>query len=97
MEARMATKRRSLKTNTLLADAMPADTRRVDPRPTRPDELPDVESGRLAEDVVEGGTTPRIDGGVGQHPVHDEDREDATSSDYEREIDRLDQAARSER
>jgi hypothetical protein len=91
----MATKRRSAKTNT--ADAMPADLRRVDPPQTRPNELPEVERGRLAEDVIDGGTTPRIDGGVDQHPVHDEDQEDATPSDYEREIDRLDAAVRSER
>ena len=45
-------------------------------------------------DPVGGGFTPRIDGGNEQHPVHDEDREDATPEDYEREIDRLDQAIR---
>ena len=28
------------------------------------------------------------------NPVHDEDQEDATPDDYEREIDRLDQAVR---
>lgn len=93
----MASKRRSIKTNMSPADAMPADTRRTDPASTRPDDLPDVEGGRLAQDVVGGGTTPRSDGGVGQHPVHDEDQEDATPSDYEREIDRLDAATRSER
>jgi hypothetical protein len=93
----MATKRRSTKTTASPADAIPADTRRTDPAATRPDDLPEVEGGRLAQDVVEGGTTPRIDGGVDQHPVHDEDQEDATPSDYEREIDRLDAAARSER
>ena len=36
-------------------------------------------------------------GGVGQHPIHNEDQDDVTPSDYEREIDRLDAAARSER
>ena len=78
-------------------DAIPADLRRVDPEPTPPEGLPEVEGGRLAEDVVEGGFTPKIDGGVDQHPIHDEDQEDATPSDYEREIDRLDAATRSER
>lgn len=79
------------------ADAMPADIRRSDSRPTRPDALPTVDSGYMAEDVVAGGVAPRIDGGVDQHPIHDEDQEDATSSDYEREIDRLDAATRSDR
>ena len=52
---------------------------------------------REMQPAVEGGTTPLIDGGVGQHPIHDEDQDDAKPSDYEREIDRLDAAARSER
>jgi len=93
----MGDKQRSATTHTSAADAMPADDRRVDPAPTRPDDLPDVESGRIAEDVVAGGTTPRPDGGVDQHPIHDEDQEDATPSDYEREIDRLEAAVRAER
>ena len=46
------------------------------------------------EDPVGGGFTPRADGGNEQHPIHDEDQEDATPDDYEREIDRLDQASR---
>jgi len=79
------------------ADAMSADMRRTDPEPTRPDDLPLVESSRMSADVVDGGVTPRSDGGVDQHPVHDEDQEDATPSDYEREMDRLDAAARSDR
>jgi hypothetical protein len=79
------------------ADAVPADLRRTDPEATRPDDLPEVDAGRLAEDPVSGGYTPKIDGGVDQHPVHDEDQEDRTPSDYEREIDRVDAATRSER
>jgi hypothetical protein len=39
----------------------------------------------------------RIDGGNEQHPIHDEDQEDAGPDDYEREIDRLDQAIRGSR
>ena len=79
------------------ADAMPADLRRTDPEVTRPEDLPQVDSGRMAEDVVGGGVTPKIDGGVDQHPVHDEDQEDRTPSDYEREIDRVDAATRAQR
>jgi hypothetical protein len=79
------------------ADAVPADLRRTDPDVTRPDDLPEVDGGHMAEDVVGGGTTPKIDGGVDQHPVHDEDQEDRTPSDYEREIDRIDAATRAQR
>jgi hypothetical protein len=79
------------------ADAMPADDRRTDQEATRPDDLPQVDSGGLTDDAVGGGTTPKIDGGIDQHPVHDEDQEDRTPSDYEREIDRIDAATRSER
>ena len=79
------------------ADAMPSDDRRADPQATRPDNLPEVESGRMAEDPVGGGMTPKIDGGNDQHPIHDEDQEDRMPSDYEREIDRLDAATRSDR
>jgi hypothetical protein len=79
------------------AEAMPADMRRTDPEPTRPDDLPLVESSRVAADAVDGGVTPRPDGGIDQHPIHDEDQEDATPSDYEREMDRLDAAVRSDR
>jgi hypothetical protein len=92
------TKRRSqAKVRSSPADAIPADMRRTDVGETRPDDLPDVESGRLAEDVVDGGFTPKHDGGVAQHPIHDEDQEDAEPSDYERELDRLDAAIRSDR
>ena len=82
---------------TTAADAMPAEDRRADPRPTRPEDLPEVEGGRLVDEPVGGGTTPAIDGGNDQHPIHDEDQEDRMPSDYEREIDRLDAATRSGR
>ncbi|HXD45158.1 MAG TPA: hypothetical protein VN655_08480 [Pseudolabrys sp.] len=79
------------------ADAVPADLRRTDPDATRPDDLPEVDSGPMTEESAAGGFTPKIDGGVDQHPVHDEDQEDRTPSDYEREIDRIDSATRTER
>ena len=82
---------------TAAADAMPSDDRRADPQATRPDNLPEVEFGRMAEDPVGGGMTPKIDGGNDQHPIHDEDQEDRMPSDYEREIDRIDAATRSDR
>jgi hypothetical protein len=60
---------------------------------TPPDLLPprDESGEKLA---VGGGFTPTEDGGVEQHPIHDDDQEDRTPSDYERELDRLDAAAR---
>ena len=79
------------------ADAMPADDRRTDAQATRPEDLPELDGGPIADDTVGGGTTPKIDGGIDQHPVHDEDQEDRTPSDYEREIDRLDAATRAPR
>ena len=64
-------------------DLLTDDLRRTDSTQTPPE-----------EDPVGGGFTPRADGGNDQHPLHDEDQEDATADDYEREIDRLDQAVR---
>lgn len=79
------------------ADAMPADDRRTDSPATRPQDLPEFDAGHIADDRVGRGTTPKIDGGIGQHPVHDEDQEDRTPSYYEREMDRLDAATRASR
>jgi hypothetical protein len=93
----MAAKRRPKTDAISPTDAMPADLRRDDLPETRPDDLPEIETGPMTDDVVEGGFTPKPDGGVDQHPIHDEDQEDAEPSDYEREIDRLDAAVRSER
>jgi hypothetical protein len=71
-----------------------ADDRRTDMPKTPPDSLPPRdESGKKL--AVGGGFTPAEDGGVEQHPIHDDDQEDRTPSDYERELDRLDAAARS--
>jgi hypothetical protein len=73
-------------------DAVPDDVRRSDLPNTPPDSLPPGESGRNGERPAGGGFTPAEDGGNAQHPIHDEDQEDLTPSDYEREIDRLDAA-----
>ncbi|MGA9512943.1 MAG: hypothetical protein WBV51_05145 [Pseudolabrys sp.] len=68
--------------------------RRRDPPQTPPDSIAPEKKGAEEEDAVGGDFTPRADGGNDQHPIHDEDQEDATPDDYEREIDRLDQAVR---
>ena len=78
-----------LETN-IAPDALRDDSRRRDQPPEPPDSMPP----RDGEVPAGGGFTPTPDGGNEQHPIHDEDQEDATSSDYEREIDRLDGAVR---
>jgi hypothetical protein len=94
-EPRRRRKAPDLETN-IPPDLLPDDLRRRDPPQTPPDSMaPDDEVAE--EEPVGGGFTPRIDGGNEQHPVHDEDQEDATPDDYEREIDRLDQAIRGSR
>lgn len=60
------------------------------------DEMP-ADDRRSDLPEVAGATTPKIDGGNDQHPIHDEDQEDRMPSDYEREIDRVDAATRSDR
>jgi hypothetical protein len=89
-EPRRRRKAPDLETNTA-PDQLRDDLRRVDQQQTPPDSMP----GGDEEDPVGGGFTPKSDGGNVQHPIHDEDQEDATSDDYEREIDRLDEAVRS--
>jgi len=82
-----------LETN-VAPDALPDGLRREDQPATPPDSLPPRGRAREGEKQAGGGFTPAADGGNAQHPIHDEDQEDAGPSDYEREIDRLDAAAR---
>jgi hypothetical protein len=62
---------------------MPDDLRRQDPRPDRPDSLPEV-----AADVAHAGISPAPDGDNPQHPIHDEDIEDLGPEDFEEMIDK---------
>lgn len=71
------------------------DDRRTDMPESPPDSLPPRDEDKREMTAAGGGFTPKEDGGVDQHPVHDDDQEDNTASDYERELDRLDAAARS--
>jgi hypothetical protein len=95
-EPRRRRKAPDLETNTT-PDVLPDDLRRRDPPQTPPESLAPNDEVAGEEDSVGGGFTPRSDGGNEQHPVHDEDQEDAGPEDYEREIDRLDQAIRGSR
>jgi hypothetical protein len=63
---------------------MPDDLRRNDQAETTPDSLPSRRGG--------GVTDTRPDGGVAQHPIHDEDQEDLEPDDYEEEVDEVQQA-----
>ena len=89
-QRRRALDESNLETN-VASDALCDDLWRRDRLPAPPDSVPP----RDGEVPAGGGFTPTPDGGNEQHPIHDEDQEDATSSDYEREIDRLDAAVRS--
>ncbi|MGD9921935.1 MAG: hypothetical protein AB7V13_10870 [Pseudorhodoplanes sp.] len=62
---------------------MPDQLRRRDPRPDRPDSLPEV-----AGDVAHAGISPAPDGDNPQHPIHDEDVEDLSPEDFEEMIDK---------
>lgn len=74
-------------------DVLRDDLRRRDQRETPPDSMPPRADESPGEEPARGGFTPAPDGGNRQHPVHDEDQEDATPSDYEREINRLNTAS----
>jgi hypothetical protein len=61
---------------------IPDDLRRHDPRPDRPDSLPET-----AGDTSHAGISPPPDGGNPEHPIHDEDIEDLGPEDFEEMID----------
>lgn len=82
-QRRRAPDEADLETN-IPPDALRDDVRRS--MPPRDDQRP-------GEVPMGGGFTPTPDG-RNEHPIHDEDQEDATPEDYEREIDRLDGALR---
>jgi hypothetical protein len=62
---------------------IPDDLRRQDPRPDRPDSLPEGSG-----DIAHAGISPAPDGGNPQHPIHDEDIEDLGPEDFEEMIDK---------
>ena len=92
-QRRRAPDEADLETN-IAPDALRDDLRRRDQPPTPPDSMPPRDDERPGEVPAGGGFTPTPDGGNDQHPIHDEDQEDATPEDYEREIDRLDAVTR---
>jgi hypothetical protein len=62
-------------------DVLPDDARRRDQPDLTPDSLPPARESDL--------TDTRPDGGVAEHPIHDEDQEDLEPDDYEREVDEI--------
>ena len=81
------------------SDALPGDLRREDPSASTPDSLPDAEDGASPdEDVPLAAQRPSEDGGVAQHPIHDDDPdEDFMPADYEEQIDKVADARRGRR
>jgi hypothetical protein len=67
---------------------LPDEVRRRD----EPDVLPDSLPARDKERTLEG-QTPARDGGVAQHPIHDEDLEDLGPDDYQRQVDEIEEDA----
>jgi hypothetical protein len=65
-------------------EVLPRDLHRVD----EPDEVPESAPTRELEPSIEG-TMPAPDGGVSQHPIHDEDLEDLEPDDYQRQLDEI--------
>jgi hypothetical protein len=65
-------------------DVLPDDLRRNDQADTTPDSLPPRRDA--------GVTDTRPDGGVAEHPIHDEDQENLEPDDYEEEIDEVEAA-----
>jgi hypothetical protein len=74
-------------------DSLPGDLRRTDQRETPPDSLPQAD-----EDIPVTGHSLAPDGGVAQHPIHDDDpEEDFTPGDYEEQIDKVADTRRGQR
>ena len=70
-------------------DELPIGLRRSNQRQTPPDSFLDAD-----EEVPIAGRSLSPDGGVEEHPIHDEPEEDFTPGDYERQIDDLARARR---
>ncbi len=73
------------------SDALPGDLRGGDRTAIAPDSLPEIDSDAAAdEDIPLAAQRPAEDGGVAQHPIHDDDpAEDFTPGDYEEQIDKV--------
>jgi len=77
------------------SDPLPGDLRREDQQAIASDELPDAGED-LEPEAAQGVHSPSIDGGVAQHPVHDEPEEDFTPADYEEQIEDVAESRRNQ-
>ncbi len=69
---------------------LPGDLRREDPSAAPPDSLPADDEISGDDDIPLAAQRPSEDGGVAQHPIHDDDPdEDFTPADYEELIDEV--------
>ena len=73
------------------SDALPGDLRRGDRTAIAPDTLPEIDADAPAdEELPLAAHRPAEDGGLAQHPIHDDDpAEDFTPGDYEEQIDEV--------
>ena len=71
------------------SDPLPGDLRRHDQRQTPPDSLPAADE-EISEEGAIGAHSLAPDGGVAEHPIHDDDpAEDFTPGDYEEQIEEV--------
>jgi hypothetical protein len=79
------------------SEPLPDDLRHDDQPAIAGDEIPSAGEDAEGDDDVEV-HSPAIDGGVDQHPVHDDDPDDDfTPEDYEEQIEESDEAERDRR
>ncbi len=73
------------------SDSLPGELRRGDRGAVPPDSLPEIDEAAPAdEDIPLAAQRRSEDGGIAQHPIHDDDPdEDFTPGDYEEQIDEV--------
>ena len=81
------------------SETLPGDMRRTDQSAVPPDSLPEADDVAPAdEDIPLSAHRPSQDGGLAQHPIHDDDpTEDFTPGDYEEQIDQIADARKGRR
>lgn len=79
------------------SNELPDDLRRDDRQAAAGEEIPSPDEDAERDDAVDV-HSPAIDGGIDQHPIHDDDPDDDfTPEDYEEQIDESDKDERGRR